>query len=352
MHLHDEIAKAFIAYLKALYTEDYKSLYSFLYQDDLQKMRDTMVSFAHKMDEFGETEGLLRQLGLSSIADLEKLSLYDYTIGLIKLSARKVGQKVLKKILEGFVITNVEETGFNFIVSYEYPVLMFDEWERYNGEVRMIKVDEDWKIFLKSGLEAGLSVYQKQIDDFFAKKELDNMDNFTDEESISKFSYVGYRNFDTGKTIFEPRFADAGEFNEGLAYAKAMRKYGYIDLKGEFAIKPQFIEAKDFSQKKAGVRIASEDGSLKWGFINPKGKMVIEPQFDEVSNFSESMCAVRIDEYWGYINTKGDVVVPCTLESAEDFENGYARIAMYNEDYDDVMDGVVDKKGNPTFDDE
>lgn len=70
-------------------------------------------------------------------------------------------------------------------------------------------------------------------------------------------------------------------------------KWGYVDEDGEEVIKPQYEDAKSFSNGLAGV---CKDG--KWGFINTDGYMVIEPQFSEVGYLLEDgICVVRTDFY-------------------------------------------------------
>ncbi|MBR6250567.1 MAG: WG repeat-containing protein, partial [Bacteroidales bacterium] len=61
-------------------------------------------------------------------------------------------------------------------------------------------------------------------------------------------------------------------------------QYGYINLKGEVVISPQFDGAESFSEGLARVKV---DG--KCGFIDKKGTIVITPQFDYwgTASFSE-----------------------------------------------------------------
>ncbi|MBO4434172.1 MAG: WG repeat-containing protein [Bacteroidales bacterium] len=61
----------------------------------------------------------------------------------------------------------------------------------------------------------------------------------------------------------------------------ATRLYGYIDSNGKMIIKPQFLEARDFSEGLAAVKVNTDDGP-KWGFIDVSGKFVIEPMFQHV----------------------------------------------------------------------
>ena len=56
--------------------------------------------------------------------------------------------------------------------------------------------------------------------------------------------------------------------------------YGYIDRTGKMIIKPQFVDARDFSEGLARVTI----DVFHWGYVDTTGRMVIEPRFDWVEN--------------------------------------------------------------------
>lgn len=74
-------------------------------------------------------------------------------------------------------------------------------------------------------------------------------------------------------------YDNVGFFNEGLCPYKDSKTglWGYMDTNFKVAIKPQFFNAKCFSEGMAAVF----DGE-KWGFINKKGKYVISPTYENV----------------------------------------------------------------------
>lgn len=342
-----EIEEVFKRYLKAMFSRDFESMYSVLYEDDLQEFRDTMIEFANKMDEFGESQDFISKLGFKSINQLEKLSLFEFMTAIFKLISREVGKEHLKKIIAETIITNIEEMEYYSLISYQYPIYIFDEWELHTGEVQMIKSQNQWKLFFKSGLEAGLSRFQEDIDRYYDRKKRDNLGNYQFEGDLTKFSIIGYKDFASGKVVIEPRFKDAGDFSNGLAYVQIMKKYGFINVKGDLVIKPQFIDAKDFSQKLAGVKKEVAKGKSLWGFINKKGKEKIPFEFNDTRNFSQGLCAVQKDGKWGFINKKGELIIPLKFDSVEDFNHGTAYVNIYNKAGEEI-EYVLDKKGNIT----
>lgn len=344
MSIRAEIEEAFKKYLTALYTRDFKQMYASLYEDDVQNYRDKILEFAYKMDEFGESQEFINKLGFKSIEELEKRSLYDFMASVLQLVAREIGPDHLDKIIAETEVIDIDETEYCSIVSYQYPISVFDEWELYKGSVQMIKSDNEWKIFFKAGLDGGLSRFQYEIDSYYERKRRDDLGNLKFAGDLIKFSIVGYKDLSTGTTVIEPRFNDAGDFENGRAYVQIMKKYGYIDKRGDLVIKPQFIAAKDFSQKRAAVKLETEDGE-RWGFINKKGEMVIRPQFTNTASFSGGLCAVSQDGKWGYINKKGELVIPYKFDTADDFSFGVAYVEIYNDEGEPV-EFVLDKKGN------
>lgn len=94
----------------------------------------------------------------------------------------------------------------------------------------------------------------------------------------------------------------SAEAKKLLAPAQISNKWGFIDRTGKFVVKPQFFEARKFTENLAAVRPAT-----KWGFINSAGKYVIKPAFDEVNTFMEGMAYVRTGDKTGFVDTKGNV---------------------------------------------
>ena len=81
-------------------------------------------------------------------------------------------------------------------------------------------------------------------------------------------------------------------------------KIGYIDKAGEYVIKPQFSQARIFSEGLASVKRRDE----KWGYIDKTGQMVIEPQFDWANPFKNGHASVRIDGNEKVIDRTGRIV--------------------------------------------
>lgn len=107
-------------------------------------------------------------------------------------------------------------------------------------------------------------------------------------------------------------------------------QWGYIDVSGKLAIKPQFLSVGGFHDGLAAVQINVKDGETtteKWGFIDKTGKMVIAAQFEDVQEFSDGLAAARLDK-WGFIDKSGNFVIEPQFESAGHFSDGLASAAI------------------------
>lgn len=118
-------------------------------------------------------------------------------------------------------------------------------------------------------------------------------------------------------------YENVGFFNEGLCPYKDSKTglWGYMDTNFKIAIKPQFLDAKCFSEGMAAVF----DGE-KWGFINKKGKYVISPAYEHV------------DSKYAYLY--GEIHTSTYRDFMIGFEEGYAVV------HNDKTDMLIDTKGN------
>ncbi len=102
-----------------------------------------------------------------------------------------------------------------------------------------------------------------------------------------------------------------------LVYDKKTKKYGYVNLDGDWVIKPKFEGAHYFKNGLAAVAekmnyhpdTNSDCGTPQphaiWGFINSKGKYVIEPQYGTITDFYHGYSFVDhkiIDSVGNYVD--------------------------------------------------
>lgn len=145
-------------------------------------------------------------------------------------------------------------------------------------------------------------------------------------------------------------------------------KWGYINKKGVFKIKPIFDQAMDFQVN--GVAVVAVNN--KNGVINRYGQFIVRPKYDTISPFSEGRAQVIdgqgfkvIDEngrvltskpysmigsyndgralfanttenglyLYGYLNRQGKEVIPARFITANEFHNGYAVVQISDQEF-------------------
>jgi hypothetical protein len=113
----------------------------------------------------------------------------------------------------------------------------------------------------------------------------------------------------------------ARQQEQSSGYGKA----GFIDPKGEWAIPPQFRDARPFWDDLAAVNTGDSERE-KWGFIDRSGKLIVEPHYEAVGDFSEGLAWVKVDGRVGYVDKQGQTVVPPTLAEGKEFRGGRAAV--------------------------
>lgn len=194
-------------------------------------------------------------------------------------------------------------------------------------------------------------------------------------------------------------FKTARSFHNGLAAVMTESwTTGFIDKFGNVVIKPEFEEARDFSDQRAAVLVSRDKRNPiapHWGYIDQTGKMIIAakyetaydfsdgialaengttvlkimkdgrsvPLFDKgrfqfagptSPRFSEGLLAVRDSQSgkYGYIDTDGKPAIGFQFEHASLFQEGLARASVIGEGRE--MLGFIDRTGRflipPMFD--
>jgi WG containing repeat len=136
----------------------------------------------------------------------------------------------------------------------------------------------------------------------------------TGEYGFALFGYVTYIDH-SGKEIRRPFSAEqVGDFSEGLAAVRPGRIFGgcsenvgYLNTKGEWGIKTQFDDARDFSD---GLAAVNKGGKChvggKWGYVDRDGKMAIPFRYDFASQFKNGHACVKEGGEWKRIDNRGD----------------------------------------------
>lgn len=150
----------------------------------------------------------------------------------------------------------------------------------------------------------------------------------------------GYIVPQTGVWVIPPSFEQALPFEaNGLAKVMQDGKFGVIDKKGCFVVKPVYQMISPFQDGMAMVQTEQD-----WGFIDERGAFIAMPGTVESGQlFKEGLAGIQINGQWGFLNRKGQIAVPAAFDSVHEFENGLAAVVINNKW------GYVNKEGNLTI---
>jgi len=159
-----------------------------------------------------------------------------------------------------------------------------------------------------------------------------------------------------GNEVIKPQFIQANDFSpKGMAAVVDDTGWAYIDRRGKIIIRPFVVDNGPDYLQEGLARFTVEN---KFGFFAKTGKVVIKPRFDFAAPFHEGLApiclgckegkkgGVRFWEggKWGFINRKGEIVIPPQFDAVRQFENGRARAKLQGKWVS------IDKKGKIVMD--
>ncbi len=138
------------------------------------------------------------------------------------------------------------------------------------------------------------------------------------EDNIKKWGYINKK----GNFLIRPTYTSCGEFNGGLAIVELNGLFGLVNREGLEILKPEFSQIIDLGQGfYAGYR---QD---KIGLYTEEGPISID-QYNNIEKFSDGVFAVsRLTKEgirFGYIDQKGREIIGLKYDMAYDFKNNRA----------------------------
>ncbi len=117
-------------------------------------------------------------------------------------------------------------------------------------------------------------------------------------------------------------------------------KWGYINHKGEFIIKPEYGYGYDFQDN--GLAIVEDQG--KYGVIKASGQYLVKPEYDFINQFSQGLAVASDETGFKVINENGAVITRKPYPYIVSYQNG--RAAFLNQGTEaDSRYGYLDKEG-------
>lgn len=138
-----------------------------------------------------------------------------------------------------------------------------------------------------------------------------------------------------GKETINAIYDDARDFEEGLAAVNYKGYWGFIDVNGNYRIKPKYRSIFSFSEGYALAQTFSDTFCV----LNKSGQLVLELNHPEVFSSSSGIFRVKSKQGFIFLDIEGNPINLEIYDRAQDFENGYAIVGI-NEKM-----GVIDSEG-------
>ncbi|MBK9448141.1 MAG: WG repeat-containing protein [Bacteroidetes bacterium] len=138
-----------------------------------------------------------------------------------------------------------------------------------------------------------------------------------------------------GEIFIQPRFAEVGQFSEGLVKIREGQKWGYANLQGEVVIPPQYGAVGDFHEGRARVR-----DNRAWGYIDSVGNVLTPQKYLRAGDFKEGLAWVQTEKFFGFIGLDGQMEIKPAFSAVGDFSEGLAPAKRKG------VFGLIDRKGN------
>lgn len=147
---------------------------------------------------------------------------------------------------------------------------------------------------------------------------------FSDGRAAVKYKHGwGFINLN-GDMVIRELERKPSSFSSEVAAVNKGEKWGFIDKGGSFMINPVFLAVNgEFSEGLMAVKIGEKNS---WGFMDENFDMSISAKFEEAKNFSSKRAAVKINGSWGYIDKTGAEIIQAEFSSAGSFISGFAKV--------------------------
>lgn len=223
--------------------------------------------------------------------------------------------------------------------------------------VRVITGEEDSRIrdeenvtlgiFSKEVTDAG--IYSEDLVPAKIGDTYSYYDSFADKV-FGDYDYAG--NFQDGKAAVQKKgkwyLVDKEGKKKGSEYYDIVLSLnGYYDVdgvilaaekEGKYSIyDSDWEKVSDFTCDDMDVctndkLIAFKSGD-KWGYVDAEGEVVIKPQYSDAKSFSNGLAAVCVDGKWGFIDKNNEIVIECQFKDADYFnEFGSCMVSSENEE--------------------
>jgi hypothetical protein len=191
-------------------------------------------------------------------------------------------------------------------------------------------------IIFTHGSAVGVESNSKNLSIEYPIKFFNNLSSFSeglaafrDYDGVGyKWGYVDLR----GEVVIKPQFDNAGFFSDGLAWVLINDAYGFIDKSGKLVILTEFTYVTSFRE---GIAIVSKNDlknikKIRYGAINKQGQVIIDFLYEDLFGFYEGLSSAKKfgSSKYGFIDKDGKEVIKPEFDTASFFSEGKALVSV------------------------
>ncbi|NOQ72822.1 MAG: hypothetical protein GQ574_12500 [Crocinitomix sp.] len=231
------------------------------------------------------------------------------------------------------------------IINWSGKVISFTDRQSYENVIRKNLI-----VGQSNDLQVGSKCYMTRTKEFVSGP-YQNCEPYSEGlGAVSIGRKRGYVNL-KGEMIIVPQFLDAEPFSNGYAVVsvpyvkeeKRSKHFGLIDRNGQFVIAPVHFKLGKASEGKIAF-IEQKKGKRLFGFLNLKGEVVIKPQYQAVKPFKNGLAMIEINNKYGFINADGKMVISAKYSYASSFKHGLALVGL-----GEMKSAYINTKGEIVF---
>lgn len=126
-----------------------------------------------------------------------------------------------------------------------------------------------------------------------------------------------------GEYIVKPIYESISPYKEGRAIYVLNEKMGVMDEEGKSITKKSYDFIMDYSGDRAVVGINNPNGFYNYGYIDRYGNEVIIPKFLQADDFKDDVALVKIkDKEYGLIDKNGNIINTYKYDYVGQYGNG------------------------------
>jgi hypothetical protein len=209
-------------------------------------------------------------------------------------------------------------------------MIMFKRFKWFKKEVKpSFSLDERAETTFRQKKSIGLES-SKQNENFIMERTVYLYPVSLKEAGGSKWGYINAK----GEFVLKPIYDHAGDFQDnGLAIVRLKGLTGVIDVSGYFIVSPKYETIHPFSEGRATVI-----DHLGFKVIDESGKELTSKAYSFIGDYKEgralfSITNEKAKNLYGYLNKRGKEVLPPVYESATDFKDGKAIVKLKEGSY-------------------